>query len=134
MQPTPTTAHHQLPAQRYAPAELEGFRQLLVERLAATEATIASLEQVLLLDRSNGTDDTARFTNVQEDGQATLEREEAAHHMARQRKYRTDLTHALARIANGTYGICRATGQRIPAERLRAAPTATLCIQAKLNH
>ncbi|HRF79857.1 MAG TPA: hypothetical protein PL070_07195, partial [Flavobacteriales bacterium] len=120
MQPTPTTAHHQVSAQRYAPAELEGFRQLLVERLAATEATIASLEQILFLDRSNGTDDTARFTNVQEDGQATLEREEAAHHMARQRKYRTDLSHALARIAKGTYGICRVTGQRIPAERLRA--------------
>jgi len=134
MQPTPTTPHPQAPAQRYAPAELEGFRQLLTERLAATDASIASLEQVLLLDRSNGTDDTARTTNMLEDGQATLEREEAAHLMARQRKYRKDLTNALARVANGTYGICRVTGQRIPAERLRAVPTATLCMQAKLNN
>ncbi|MBL7950503.1 MAG: TraR/DksA C4-type zinc finger protein [Flavobacteriales bacterium] len=132
---TPATATpHTAPVQRYAAAELEGFRQLLMERLTETDASIASLEQVLLLDRGNGTDDTARTTNVSEDGQATLEREEAAYLMARQRKYRTELSNALARVAHGTYGICRITGQRIPADRLRAVPTATMCMEAKLNN
>ncbi|MGV3638708.1 MAG: TraR/DksA family transcriptional regulator [Flavobacteriales bacterium] len=128
-----TATHTPISAQRYAPAELESFRQLVMERLANTDASIASLEQTLLLDRSNGTDDTGRRSNMLEDGQSTLEREEAAHLLARQLKYRADLNNALARISSGTYGICRVTGQRIPVDRLRAVPTATLCMQAKLN-
>ncbi|HOY29376.1 MAG TPA: TraR/DksA C4-type zinc finger protein [Flavobacteriales bacterium] len=134
MKTSTTTAPQSLPAQRYATAELENFRQLLAERLANTDASIATLEQTLLFDRGNGTDDTSRTSNMLEDGQASLEREEAAHLLSRQLKYRTDLTNALARVANGTYGICRVTGQRIPAERLRAVPTATQCIEAKLNN
>ncbi len=134
MKTSTTPAPQSMPAQRYAPAELESFRQLLAERLANTDASIASLEQALLFDRNNGTDDTSRTSNMLEDGQASLEREEAAHLLSRQLKYRTDLLNALARVANGTYGICRVTGQRIPADRLRAVPTATLCMQAKLNN
>lgn len=134
MKTSTTLAPQGLPAQRYATAELEGFRQLLAERLVNTDASIATLEQTLLLDRGNGTDDTSRTSNMLEDGQASLEREEAAHLLSRQHKYRTDLNNALARVANGTYGICRVTGQRIPAERLRAVPTATQCIEAKLNN
>jgi DnaK suppressor protein len=134
MKTSTTTTPQSVPAQRYASAELESFRQLLSERLANTDASIANLEQTLLFDRGNGTDDTSRTSNMLEDGQASLEREEAAHLLSRQLKYRTDLSNALARIANGTYGICRITGQRIPAERLRAVPTATQCIEAKLNN
>lgn len=36
---------------------------------------------------------------------------------------------ALGRIDDGTYGICAVCGKQIPAERLRAAPWATLCIE-----
>ncbi|HYZ20241.1 MAG TPA: TraR/DksA C4-type zinc finger protein [Gaiellaceae bacterium] len=38
---------------------------------------------------------------------------------------------AIARIDNGTYGICDNCGQRIGEERLRAIPWATLCIDCK---
>jgi RNA polymerase-binding transcription factor DksA len=36
---------------------------------------------------------------------------------------------ALARIANGTYGICANCGATIPPERLAAYPMATRCIK-----
>lgn len=38
------------------------------------------------------------------------------------------LSEARARLQEGTYGTCRACGCRIPHRRLRAVPTATLCV------
>jgi DnaK suppressor protein len=35
---------------------------------------------------------------------------------------------ALARVDDGTYGICVACGEPIPAERLEVRPTATTCV------
>ena len=39
-----------------------------------------------------------------------------------------DIDEALARIAEGTYGICAGCGERIPAARLEALPAATRCV------
>jgi DnaK suppressor protein len=43
-----------------------------------------------------------------------------------------DKTRALAevqeRVREGTYGLCRSCGSRIPQSRLQAVPTATLCV------
>lgn len=36
---------------------------------------------------------------------------------------------ALARLDDGTYGICAVGGEPIPAERLAVRPTATTCVQ-----
>ncbi len=38
---------------------------------------------------------------------------------------------ALARMANGTYGICESCGNPIGKARLQAFPRATLCVQCK---
>ncbi len=38
---------------------------------------------------------------------------------------------ALARIDDGTYGICAACGKEIPGERLDAVPYASLCVEDK---
>jgi RNA polymerase-binding transcription factor DksA len=45
------------------------------------------------------------------------------------------LSEAQARLQEGTYGTCHACGCRIPPRRLRAVPTATLCVscQARLE-
>jgi len=42
-----------------------------------------------------------------------------------------DIDHALERLAEGTYGICEECGQRIPDARLRAVPSASLCVRCK---
>lgn len=39
-----------------------------------------------------------------------------------------ELAEALERVRDGSYGICRACGCRIPRRRLEALPTATLCV------
>ena len=42
-----------------------------------------------------------------------------------------DIDAALARIDDGTYGVCARCGQPIPEERLDAVPYATLCVECK---
>jgi DnaK suppressor protein len=42
-----------------------------------------------------------------------------------------EVQQALARIENGTYGICSNCGQPIPEKRLEAIPWATLCVNCE---
>jgi RNA polymerase-binding transcription factor DksA len=44
-----------------------------------------------------------------------------------------DITAALARIDDGTYGICSISGKEIESERLDADPAATTCIEFVSN-
>ncbi len=41
-----------------------------------------------------------------------------------------EVVHALAKIQNGTYGICEKTGKSIPVARLRAEPHARYSVEA----
>ena len=79
----------------------------------------------------HGTDDTGRSFNMMEDGAETLMREENAQLASRTEKFITNLEHALVRINNKTYGICRKTGKLISKARLKLVPHATLSIEAK---
>lgn len=49
----------------------------------------------------------------------------------RERKLIGKIREALDRIGNGTYGICEECGEDISAERLKARPVTTLCIDCK---
>lgn len=49
----------------------------------------------------------------------------------RERKLIGKIREALDRIENGSYGICEECGEDISAERLKARPVTTLCIDCK---
>jgi DnaK suppressor protein len=49
----------------------------------------------------------------------------------RERKLITKIDEALARIADGSYGVCEECGGAIGVERLKARPVTTLCIACK---
>lgn len=122
------------PSPYFTNADYEEFEALIRTKLAESEATLDLLKQTLIHDRSNGTDDTYMSSNIQEDGQMTLEREEAARLAQRQEMFIQQLKAALIRIQNKTYGICRSTGKPISKERLRIVPHATLSIDAKTRN
>jgi len=44
------------------------------------------------------------------------------------------LAEAMEQIREGTYGICRECGCRIPRRRLEVLPTATLCVACQAEH
>ena len=68
-----------------------------------------------------------------EDGAETSQKESVNELAARQQKFINNLSNALIRIKNGTYGLCKVTGKLIPKERLRAVPHTMLSIEAKLE-
>ena len=49
----------------------------------------------------------------------------------RQQKYLEQVDEALSRIENGTYGICKVTGEVIPKERLEEVPVAKYSVKGK---
>ncbi len=118
---------------RYSDAELEEFREIIIEKLDLAKRDYKLLNDSLLGLDNNSTDDTSPTYKIIDEGASALSKEETQRLAQRQLKFITNLQAALVRIENKTYGICRETGDLIPAERLRVVPHATLSIEAKNN-
>lgn len=116
---------------RYSEEELQEFKELILEKLAAAQEQYESLRSNIVNISGNDTSDTSPTFKTLEEAASVLGKEETVSLCERQRKFIGHLQAALVRIENGTYGICRATGKLIPKERLRAVPHATLSIDAK---
>jgi RNA polymerase-binding transcription factor DksA len=116
---------------RYTDAELEEFRSIILDKLETAKSDYDLLKATLMNSDGNDVTDTSPTFKVLEEGASTLSKEEAGRLAQRQMRFIQNLQAALVRIENKTYGICRETGNLIPAERLRAVPHATLSIEAK---
>tara|TARA_B100000768_G_scaffold112170_1_gene103900 strand:+ start:10623 stop:11003 length:381 start_codon:yes stop_codon:yes gene_type:complete len=116
---------------RYGDADLEEFRSIIENKLGEAKEDLLILKGSLSHKDDHGTNDTGRSFNMMEDGAETLMREENAQLASRTEKFITNLEHALLRINNKTYGICRKTGKLIKKARLKLVPHATLSIEAK---
>lgn len=66
-----------------------------------------------------------------EGGTANIDRERDLALSAQARLAVDEIDHAMAKIANGTYGRCEGCGQPIPKARLKALPQARLCVACK---
>lgn len=116
---------------RYSDAELEEFKQIILEKLEKAQKDYELLRNGINNQDGNDVMDTSPTFKVLEEGAVTLSKEESGRLAQRQMKFIQHLQAALVRIENKTYGICRETGKLIPKERLRAVPHATLSIEAK---
>lgn len=117
--------------QRYSDTDLQEFKELVQAKIAKAEKDLGLINENFVNDKNNGTDDTSPTFKAFEEGAETLSKEQNSILAGRQEKFVRDLKHALIRIENKTYGICRVTGKLIPKDRLRAVPHATLSIEAK---
>ena len=117
---------------KYNDKELAEFKLLIEEKIWIAREELNELASALSSVNSNG-DDAAIAGKTLEDGSATFEKEQTNQLAGRQKKFIEQLDAALGRIQNKTYGICRSTGKLIPAERLRAVPHTTQCMEAKLK-
>ena len=116
---------------RYSDADLAEFKELILKKISKAQADLDLIKSAYMNDLNNGTDDTSPTFKAFEEGAETLSKEQNAILAGRQEKFLRDLRHALIRIENKTYGVCRVTGKLIPKERLMAVPHATLSIEAK---
>ena len=115
----------------YTVSELKDFKKLIESKIKTAEEDLSLLKAAYSNDSDNGTDDTSPTFKAFEEGSTTLSRDENMKLALRQEKFIKNLTNALIRIENKTYGICRVTGQLISKERLNLVPHATLSIEAK---
>jgi DnaK suppressor protein len=115
---------------------LEEFRKLLLKQRARLMALHQELRADIIaeshdssenelsgyatFDRADNADSGAILADIERDSAF----DENEKQLLRQ------VEHALARIEDGTYGICEVTGQPIPVARLRALPWATMTVEA----
>ncbi|MCP9236878.1 TraR/DksA C4-type zinc finger protein [Lewinella sp. JB7] len=119
----------QLPQTRYSDAELAEFKVIIDAKLSEARRQLQFyLDQ--LSEQTNSEDGKLRGLD---DGVGTMVNEETHRLASRQQQLIQHLENALLRIENKVYGICRATGELISAERLRIVPHTTLSIHAKQN-
>lgn len=116
---------------RFSDTDLQEFKTLILGKLSEARIDLDLLKGTLSHSDDHGTNDTGRSFNMMEDGSETLSREEVAQLASRQEKFIANLSNALIRIENKTYGICRVTGKLIQKQRLMLVPHATLSIEAK---
>lgn len=105
------------------------------EQLELFRAQLLQKKQEILTDAGKTmTEMTDQTTNVPDpNDRATLEsgRSFELRIRDRERKLVAKIEEAIARIEDGTYGICEDCGEEIGLKRLEARPVTTLCIDCK---
>ena len=106
--------------------DLDKFKKMLEERVVQLEENIVQLkgelEDVGSDDGVSDLEDLASLKNISAKDNTLLERQE---------EELKETLHALAKIKNGTYGICEKTGKPIPVARLEVNPIARNIVGAE---
>jgi len=112
-----------MPAIKY-----DEFNTLLSKMKNDLESNIARLEdeyrEILANDQVNDMEDRASLESENMHHDALIEQ---------QKHELSEVIHALAKIKNGTYGICEESAHPIPVARLRAEPHTRYCIEHAKN-
>lgn len=111
----------------YTKTEIEEFRVRLLELRAQLRGDVQHLVQGAL--GGSGSDGNRMPIHMAELGTAASTCESNLMFSQFEQRTLSQVDAALARIASGTYGVCRATGRRIPKSRLNAVPYAEHCIE-----
>ncbi len=111
--------------------EIEGYRQLLLEKWAELLGDVNHIEEeALRTSRLDAAGDLSSMPIHMADlGTDNFEQEFALGLMDSERKILTEIRDALQRIDQGTFGICEGTGKPIAKARLNANPWARYCIE-----
>jgi RNA polymerase-binding protein DksA len=108
--------------------ELELFRDAILAKRREIVGDMSSMEREALRS-SGGTNLSNLPIHMADMGTDNYEQEFTLGLMEKDRKLLRDLNDALAKIQNGTYGICEGTGKPIGKARLEAQPWARFSIE-----
>jgi RNA polymerase-binding transcription factor DksA len=107
-----------------SPEDLDHFKQLLEQQRDKLQQRIQTLER--LIASPDAYDEAMEDRG--DDAVFLQERDSAWDKIAFSRDELAQVEKALARIADGSYGISEVSGQPIPRRRLEALPTATTLV------
>jgi|SRR6056297_558728 RNA polymerase-binding protein DksA len=113
-------------------AELAYFEAIILNKKEKAQEELEYLTQTLDDIRSSDDDDASSIDHHMSDVGSIEESLDLTNRLIeRNIKFIGELDRALERIENGTYGICRATGEPIEKGRLEFAPHTRYSIAAK---
>ena len=107
-----------------AAKKFEQFRKILENRIAEAERTIKSVERER---RATST----KHADTADEAAAEFERQNLTFKVTAARQLVVNLTQALERIRQGTFGECRECGNEIEPKRLEAIPWARYCLKCQ---
>lgn len=113
----------------WTPSELAEVRTELEAELARLSDELVTIQGGItdvLRDSGDGAGDDQADT-----GSKTFEREQGMTLLSTTRQALFQTEHALARIGDGSYGICESCGLSVGKLRLQAFPRATMCMSCK---
>lgn len=111
---------------RLTSSEIRRFKGLLLaKRLSILGDVFAMENETLHRPRSDLSSMPIHMADI---GTDNYEMENTIGLMDSERKLLVEIDEALARIENGTYGVCEGEEEPIPKERLKAIPWARYCI------
>jgi DnaK suppressor protein len=110
-----------MPERADASAALAAARERALARLASLEREFGGIVDAA---RDAGADDE----HDPEGATLAFERQHVAALADAAREDLAEIEAALARLADGSYGVCQVCGARISAERLAARPAARTCV------
>jgi RNA polymerase-binding protein DksA len=113
--------------------DTERFRERLLEE---RKRVVDAIDNIHTENPGSMNEETQELSSYQDNhlgdvATATFDREMASTLEENSNHVLADIDAALARIENGTYGICDRCGNPIGSDRLEALPWATLCIDCK---
>lgn len=99
--------------------QLDYYRQLLIEKLHEIIGDVSAMEETVF---QGGGELSSMPVHLADIGSDSYEQEFSLGLVAEERKTLIEIQHALARIADGTFGICEGLGIPIEENRLEAIP------------
>jgi DnaK suppressor protein len=102
-------------------AELEKFKSVLEAKHTQLTSSLRNRDEIVISKAPDALDEV----------QMASERELAIRHLDRDSNMLRQIRGALARIAGGSYGVCRHCEEDISPKRVNAVPWASFCIECQ---
>lgn len=126
--PVPTDGKPRKNQAGISPKDLEHYRELLLDKRRELVGDMSSMEREALRSGS-GTNLSNLPIHMADMGTDNYEQEFTLGLMEKDRNLLREINQALAKIQDGTYGICEGTGKPIGRPRLEAQPWARFSIE-----
>jgi len=109
--------------------ERKKFNKLLVQEYNRLSKGVKQLEEDTLYQPA--TDNVSDVSSYAEVGTDSFERETAINIASTESRQLLDVSDALQRVEDGTYGACEGCEKDIPKKRLEVFPAARYCIECQ---
>lgn len=126
--PVPTNTKPRKNQAGFSPRELDHFRDLLLGKRGEILGDVSSMEREALRT-SGGSNLSTLPIHMADMGTDNYEQEFTLALVETDRKLLRQINHALAKIQNGSFGICEGTGKPITKARLEVQPWARFSIE-----